>query len=379
MRILYLIQRFSPYVGGAENHLHQIVKRLPPNYEASVITFGPSSKKYQVSKIPVRSYRGFRIHWGSGFTTISHGMLKDLIRMKPDIIHAHTYGFAHTDLASFISKIKNIPLVVTTHYDRSKTDEISKILLREVYDNIIGRMTLSLGKKIFAATDYEKNFLVSKFSLNKNKICVVPNGVEFDKFRNLPDPQSMISQYGLEKSRVALFVGRIEKKKGLQYLLQAAPKVVSEFPDFKILIVGPDWGYQNELKKIAQRIEIEDLVIFAGQLSELDLLKAYNLCEFSILPSLGEATGLTILESMAAGRPIVASRLPTISEFVVHKKGGILFEPGNPEKLADSIISLMSNPKLREKLIKNGKFISRQRDWSKIVKMITNIYQKVIN
>jgi glycosyltransferase involved in cell wall biosynthesis len=80
---------------------------------------------------------------------------------------------------------------------------------------------------------------------------------------------------------------------------------------------------------------------------------------------------------MAAGRPIVASRLPTISEFVIHEKDGILFEPGNPEKLANSIISLMSNQKLREKLIQNGKIISEQRDWSKIVKMITDIYQTV--
>lgn len=379
MKILYLIQRFLPYVGGAENHLHQIAKRLASHYDLSVITFGAQSRNYQVSKIPVRSYRGLRIHWGSGFTTISHGMLKDLLKMKPDIIHAHTYGFVHTDLASFISKMKNIPLVITTHYDRSKTDEISKILLRELYDNVVGRITLSLANKILAATDYEKNFLVAKFSLNDEKVSVVPNGVEFEKFRNLPDPQSIVSQYGLQQSRVGLFVGRIEKKKGLQYLLQAAPKVASEFPDFKILLVGPDWGYKSELKKIAKRLKIENLVIFAGQLDELDLLKAYNLSEFSILPSLGEATGLTILESMAAGRPIVASRLPTIDEFIVHEKDGLLFEPGHPEKLANSIISLMSNLKLREKLIENGKIISKERDWSKIVKMITDIYQKIIN
>jgi glycosyltransferase involved in cell wall biosynthesis len=378
MKILYLIQRFLPYIGGAENHLHQIARRLPSNYETSIITFGPHSQKYQVSKIPVRSYQGFRIHWGTGFTTLSHGMLKDLLRMKPDIIHAHTYGFAHTDLASFIGKMKNIPVVVTTHYDRSKADEISKLLLRELYDNIIGRMTLSIANKILAVTNYEKNFLVSKFYLNDEKISVVPNGVEVDKFRNLPDPQAIISRYGLQKSRVALFVGRIERKKGIQYLLRAAPKIVSEFPDFKILLVGPDWGYKNELKKIAKRIKIEHMVIFAGPLKELDLLKAYNLSEFTILPSLGEATGLTILESMAAGRPIVASRLPTIAEFVIHEKDGMLFEPGNPEKLANSIISLMSNQKLREKLIQNGKIISEQRDWSKIVKMITDIYKTVI-
>ena len=378
MKILYLIQRFLPYIGGAENHLHQIARRLPSNYETSIITFGPHSQKYQVSKIPVRSYQGFRIHWGTGFTTLSHGMLKDLLRMKPDIIHAHTYGFAHTDLASFIGKMKNIPVVVTTHYDRSKADEVSKLLLRELYDNIIGRMTLSIANKILAVTNYEKNFLVSKFYLNDEKISVVPNGVEVDKFRNLPDPQAIISRYGLQKSRVALFVGRIERKKGIQYLLRAAPKIVSEFPDFKILLVGPDWGYRNELKKIAKRINIENIVIFAGPLKELDLLKAYNLSEFTILPSLGEATGLTILESMAAGRPIVASRLPTIAEFVIHEKDGMLFEPGNPEKLANSIISLMSNQKLREKFIQNGKIISEQRDWSKIVKMITDIYKTVI-
>jgi glycosyltransferase involved in cell wall biosynthesis len=82
---------------------------------------------------------------------------------------------------------------------------------------------------------------------------------------------------------------------------------------------------------------------------------------------------------MAAGRPIVASRLPTISEFVIHGKDGILFEPGNPEKLTNSIISLMSNQKLREKLIQNGKIISEQRDWSKIVKMVTDIYQTIIH
>ncbi|WP_455283168.1 glycosyltransferase family 4 protein [[Eubacterium] cellulosolvens] len=379
MKILYLIQRFLPYIGGAENHLHQIARRLPSNYETSVITFGSQDKKYQVGKISVRSYQGFRIHWGTGFTTISHGMFKDLLRMKPDIIHAHTYGFAHTDFASFIGKMKNVPLVVTTHYDRSKADEISKLLLRELYDNVIGRMTLSLANKILAVTDYEKKFLVSKFSLNDEKVSVIPNGVEVDKFRNLPDPHSMISRYGLKKSRVALFVGRIERKKGIQYLLRAASKVVTEFPNFKILVVGPDWGYQNELKKIAKNLKIENIVIFAGQLNELDLLKAYNLSEFSVLPSLGEATGLTILESMAAGRPIVASRLPTISEFLTHEKDGILFEPGNSEKLANSIISLMSNQKLKEKLIQNGKIISEQRDWSKIVKMIIDVYQTIIH
>ncbi len=377
MKILYLIQRFLPYIGGAENHLHQIVKRLPSNYEASVITFGPNTEKYQINEIPVKSYRGLRFHWGSGFTTLSHGMIKDLLRMRPDIIHAHTYGFAHTDFSSIVSKIKNIPLVVTTHYDRSKTNQVSKILLRELYDNIIGRMTLKLANKIFAATNYEKKFLISKFSLNDEKICVIPNGVEYNKFKNLPNPESMISQYDLHESKIALFVGRIEEKKGLQYLLQATPKIVSEFPDLKILIVGPDWGYQSELKKIAEKLKIEKLIIFTGQLNDFDLLKAYNLSDFTVLPSLGEATGLTILESMAAGRPIVASRLPTISEFVENEKDGMLFEPGNPEKLAISIISLMSNQKLKNKLIQNGEIISKERDWSKIVKMTTDIYQKI--
>lgn len=379
LEILFLIQRFLPSIGGAENHLFQLAKHLSRNCKISVLTFGSETSSYTVDGINVEAYNGLEIKWGSGFTVLSWNMVNDLIKVHPDIIHAHTYGFAHTDLASLIGNIRGIPVVITTHYDRSEVTSIGKGILRTLYDNLIGRLTLNLATHIITATSYEKALLTSKFSVEDKKVSIIPNGVENSKFRDLPSSGPLISKYQLRGSRVVLFVGRVERKKGLHFLLEAAPRIKARIPNVKFLLVGPDWGYRAELESLASRLGIRDQVIFTGELDEQELLRAYGLCELVILPSLGEATGLTILEAMAAEKPVVASRLPTIAEFVKNGRDGLLFEPGDIKMLEDSVVMVMNNQELKQRLIENGRRIARQRDWSRIAGLVEKIYEQILS
>ena len=143
--------------------------------------------------------------------------------------------------------------------------------------------------------------------------------------------------------------GRIERQKGLHILLHAARYILQSGRQVQFLIVG-DGSLRRELESIAKKLEIEQHVIFTGFRSDRsEVLTILRFLDIFVMPSLWEGLGLSIIEAMRAGKPVVASNVDGIPEVVLDQETGILVPPREPKALADAICTLLDSPeKCRE-------------------------------
>jgi phosphatidylinositol alpha-mannosyltransferase len=176
-----------------------------------------------------------------------------------------------------------------------------------------------------------------------------------------------------------LFVGRLEKRKGLKFLLRAWPLVLERQPDARLVVVGrgrPLEGYRRFAAR--QGWSAED-VVFAGYVASEDLPRYYQSCQVFCAPNTGqESFGIVLLEAMASGAPIVASDIPGYRDVVSHGVQGLLVEPRNPGALADAVCRLLGNPELRASMRRIGQEHAQAYDWPRVASQVLDFYAEVL-
>jgi glycosyltransferase involved in cell wall biosynthesis len=188
---------------------------------------------------------------------------------------------------------------------------------------------------------------------DEERIRVIRNGVDLGPFNVAPEPMRIRRQLGL-RSDVPLVavVSRLNRMKGLEHFLESAAIVARRFPDARFLVVGEapphDLEYLEELKATTARLGIEDRVIFTGLRSDVPAL--LRCISVAVMPSLNEALSNSLLESMAAGAPTVATRVGGTPEAVVDGETGLLVPPGDVPALSRSILTLLESPTLARRL-----------------------------
>jgi glycogen(starch) synthase len=180
-----------------------------------------------------------------------------------------------------------------------------------------------------------------------------------------------------------LFVGGLEPRKGLEYLLHAMEYVIDEVPLAKLIAVAKtgfrgtdEWGWFSDL---ADRLGISEHMEFNESVDQETLLGFYSECDVLVLPSKTEGWGLSLMEAMACGKPVVASNAGGIPELVRDRTDGILVRPGDVRGLADSIIELLKNPDLRVKMGKNGRKRVQEFSWDETAKVVLREYEAVLH
>lgn len=206
---------------------------------------------------------------------------------------------------------------------------------------------------------------VSELTSGAHMAHVVPMGVDL-QVRFTP---------GINDSRrpdTVLFVGRLVEKKGVAVLLQAFSRVVDAFPASRLSIIG-DGPERNALLKLARTLEIEQNVEFLGAVPQAKLPAHLRAATVFAMPSIiatsgdQEGLGLTQVEAMGCGCPVIASDLPGIRDVVTHGESGLLTSPGDPAALADAIVTLLRDPHLRAQFSTNArKLVLGRFDWEAI-------------
>lgn len=212
----------------------------------------------------------------------------------------------------------------------------------------------------------------------KRDMVVVPGGVDTSMFRLIDCAEEIKSRYDLSKDdNLILYAGRLVARKGVEDLLVALGRVCKEKKNTKLILVGRG-GLKNHLQKIALRLGISNNIIFTGQIPINELIRHYAGADVFVLPSYYEGQGLVLLESMACGTPVVATRVGGIPEVVTDGENGLLVEPRKPEQLADAILKIINDTELRIKLGKNGRETTvKNYDWKVIAEKMEKIYESV--
>lgn len=204
---------------------------------------------------------------------------------------------------------------------------------------------------------------------------VIPNGIEFGRFCTA---MPLLDRFADSRPNV-LFVGRLEKRKGLKFLLRAWPRVLEQVPGARLIVVGegrPLVGYKRYARRKGWT---DDDVHFAGYVSEEEKPRYFQVANVFCAPSTGqESFGIVLLEAMAAGAPIVATDIPGYRDVVTHGQEGLLVAPKDEEALAQALARLLQDAETRMRMGGDGRDKARRYDWSRVADQVLEYYAEVL-
>ena len=200
---------------------------------------------------------------------------------------------------------------------------------------------------------------------------ILPMGIDTHYYGNNPDPIALRNELGLPSGRIILYVGKLSEKKGVTYLLQAFHAISQDQPDCHLVIVGTGL-LEEALKSEAQRLELEPRVTFAGQQGKESVRNHFQAADLVVVPSIIDSTGETeglpvvLLESLASGKPVVATRVAGAPDVIVDGHSGFLAEPKNPADLAEKMTQALNADAVT--LSQNARDSVQKYDWEMVGK-----------
>ena len=386
MKIIHVCERFPPSIGGLENHVynlsyelslrgHQVTVLTSDIKNISFLKIDRADKSYEkiTDNFKVYRFKAYppRIPYASAYGIIPP-LIRKLIKLEPDIIHIQSYMLIHSDITSILSRMKKIPSVRTIHTFGDVPPRPHLGLLMKFYIHTLGKMNLKFANKIIVLAPHAAEYIL-QLGIDKEKICIIPNGIEYTRFSNMPTSHSFKKNYGFD-GKMILFVGELSSRKGVQYLLKSMPKVLREISDTTLVIVGIDRGFQSHLKVLSHKLGIGNKVLFTGSVSNERLLEAYSACDVFALPSEREGLPTVILEAMASGKPVVATNVGGNPYVIEDEVTGFLTNYADETKLADAMIYLLENDEVREKMGKDAKKRVKEFSWEKIAEETEKVY-----
>lgn len=334
MRIL-LVTVWKPRKGGIVTHVENLIRHS--RNEFKVLTY---ERCIDLPFLRALSFIFFGFFRGIG--------------EEFDVIHAH-YAAPQGFLGVLLKKVRRKPLVVTLH-----GSDIT-ILARGFAKPLVS-FVLKNSDAVIAVSEFLKREAV-KLGAREEKIKVIYGGAPASKPERLRP-----------ESRAITFIGSLVWQKGVDVLIRAFGEVDKKFQDAELVIVG-DGRERKNLQKMSRELGIR--ANFLGSREELG--SALEKSAVLALPSREEGFGLALLDAMAAGVPVVASRVGGIEEIIEHEYNGILFEKENSRELAERIIQILGNEELRKKLIENGKKTLKKFSWEKMGSEVDAVYEAIKN
>ncbi len=256
---------------------------------------------------------------------------------------------------------------------------LSKIK-KSIYWPLVAKKIIKNSESLHFTTQDEAEKTIEFLNL-KNNYFIVPNGLDLGQFlKDLPQKGYFKSKYLPLGNDYILILGRLSWKKGFDILVPAFAEILKEYPNLYLAIVGPDEkNYQKTIKKLIQKNNIKDRVIFTGLLKGKEKLGAYLDAKAFVLPSYSENFGMVALEAMACGLPTIISNQVGIYKEVEKHQAGLIART-NPKSISWALLNVLKNPKLASSLSENGKNLVKQvYDIKEVAKNMAKEYDKIVD
>ena len=274
-----------------------------------------------------------------------------------DIIHLHEPLAPILPLC--VLQFSNTVNVGTFHayYARQHLYKLSHPLIKHLHRRLHGGIAVSPAAHRYISRTFPGDYKI------------IPNGIDVDHFANNTTPWP---QYQDGKTNI-LFVGRLEKRKGLKYLLEAYCRLKWDLPNIRLLVVGPG-NLDRESHRILGACNPQDVVLLGG-VSYDELTRYYATADIFCSPATGaESFGIVLLEAMAAGKPIVASNIEGYNGIVSHGHQGLLFPRRDPQALAQALDTLIRTPELANRMATAGRETVKQYRWEVVARQVEDYY-----
>ena len=377
IQLLLVIGSFE--IGGAEKQMFTLVRAIQ-DYGISCHVFslqrgGPLSSHFSELGVPVHSgglVKGdiYKRPWKLLSAEIS--LIRLILKLKPRVVHS--YLPLATFMGALAGRLCRVPLVITSRRSLGKYQERYRALrLFDLLANKFSHCVTVNSKSVW-------NDVLVRDNVDPKKLVLIYNGVDHSNFDVPREVRvELRKKTGFTHShKVVTVVANLIPYKGHAELLDAAAAVLDQIPSSRFWLVGRDRGIEKYLKQKARELGILNRVIFAGERSDIPNILAAS--DILVLPSHEEGFSNVILEAMAAGLPLVATRVGGAQEAVLDGVTGWLVQPNRPKELATKIVDLLNNPKRSKEWGERGKErVKKEFGIEKMVEEHLMLYQRVMN
>lgn len=286
-------------------------------------------------------------------------------KQKPDLIHVN-WPFPHGLMAYPVNKLLGIPMVFSFHG--------AELLLAKKFSFVgaILRWQIPMAKSVTANSSFTQTLIQKLYS---GDVSVIPYGLTIE-------PKTPCTSNPEEETKL-LFVGRLDERKGLRYLLEALPLILCKYP-VRLRIVGKGI-LEQEIKQQSHELKLDEVIDFLGFVSKEELANEYASCDIFVLPAIvdskgdTEGLGIVMIEALAHEKPVIASAVGGIVDVIKSGVTGILVNEKDPEALSQSIIEIIADPVRAKELGKQGlKDIQVRFGWSRLVLLWQDVFTKAL-
>ena len=382
--LLFITSRFPPSPGGAETYAGDLVFHLKEfGWNVYVIcdkfsvnkniksTNFYSGQKVKFIEIPEKDITNINLVKWRIYQFGLLGELEKVISSLPTIDLIHANSIESAVLARIVADHLNVPLVATIHEHAPEGLPFGKGRCRLAFER------LGIDALIAPSNFYYNRAL--KWNFPKDKLHLVTHGVSKERLKFTKEMQFKLEWGGKEFLYVVL-IGRIYEPKGILVLIEAA-KLLQNLPQIKFIIVGPDGpgDYSKEVRKKISDYGLSYSIKLIGEVDPILVPDVIRSSDIIVAPSLAEGFGLTVVEAMIIGKPIIASDVGGLSQIIDNNKNGLHISAGDFIDLANKIKMLASDELLRNKLSNNAR-IHAQKNFSatKMAKHTSHIYEQLL-
>ena len=386
MNILQVSHSFIPCYdsGGVVRSVYTLSKELASRgHNVTVYTTDGCTKRLDVEKNKRVDLDGVNVYYFSNISNTLRMRFKiatpvHLLRVTGktiknyDVIHIHEPRTTIAWIVSYYARKHKIPYVV--HARGSLTLTTGRTNFKKVFDLLFGKKTITEASKLVALTrDESKQYI--EMGADPEKIEVIPNAIDLSLYESIPSQGELREKYGISsQDKIILFLGRLNKIKGIDLLLEAFAEITEELDNVRLVIVGPDDGYQQKTNQLIDELGIKDKTTCTGPLYEDDKLAAYVDADVYVLPSRYEIFGNTVLEACACGTPVIVTERCGVSDFVSEFGYVSSFDK---KELKETIIKVLTDPSLPKTINEQQELLKERFSQKVIVGEIENIYKEV--
>ena len=376
LRVAMIQDDWWPRTGGGPVHVRELSEALATEFDCEVDVYtrslrGSDGEAFTGTEylaggaVTVRRLGPCTDYWdGLGRASSLVSPILPVLRGSYDLVHGHTFLPAFpTEVTSVLGRI---PSVFTVHgtaltsgvgHDTSGLARVKRLVERQFllgfdYDHVI-----SVNEEH-----------VPLLAGAQSSVSCIPNGVDLDRF-DVAEPQV--------DGRI-VFIGRLAPKKRVSDLIRAFERIAADYPDAELVVVG-EGPLGEELRELAADLGVAGRVTFTGRVEESEIPRYYASAELFVLPSVWEGHPLTLLEAWAAGRPVIATDVEGLAEFVDHRETGYLVSPRDPEGLADALRYALDHPDETRGWGENARQrAEREFSWETAARRTRRIYDRVV-
>lgn len=392
MNILQVIPYFAWEYGGPVRFVHDLSKELKEmGHEVTICTTDVGVKnplvdsdKLKITGVNILYFKCLNNKIGNNLKLHFSPQMRVFFKKnlpKFDIVHLHEFRSIPNVYLQYYAKKYGVPYIIQPHGSLPLiigNQDHGRTLSKRTFDIIFTKKIIGNASRVVALNKNE--FTTYKtIGFEEDKINLIPNGIDLKEYRNLPEKGIFRKKYNINPNeKVILYLGRLDKIKGIELLIDAFSKLLYDFKNVKLVIAGPDHGLMNSLKSKIVSLDINDgTVIFTGPLYDTDKLEAYVDSDVYVLPSVYETFPTTVLEACACKKPVIVTEGCNIADIIDNNCGIVVKYDKNALKTA--ILTLLTNDELIQKFGEAGKnLVLNNYTWDKIAFKFEKTYKKLI-